>query len=148
MKNSAFIYIVGVVLVSAVAGALYFHFRKRPVPPFDYKHISLLSYEWILNTATAIIRTSNLGQDVEVSLRVLPNLVAKDFFSTADGQVIFEALKLDEKQLNRVIIIMFSGQSVQLTPIVVTYDDLAEDFNDFIPKDKIYVKKIRVKNAN
>lgn len=117
--------------------------------------IDKLSYEYIIKCAHGVL--SNSEPDVltvgNAKLIVMPNKVAQDYyrFTQSKGQHFFIGEKLTDIEIAQMVVVLVSTSDSTEDIIwgrVFIPNELTEDFTDFIPNDKMYVRLISIDSNN
>ena len=108
-----------------------------------------LSYEWILNEAQKVLQDIHFDKDddKDYSLMIMPNKLACDCYDFCEksGKKLLNEDLTDEEKAKMVIVLITTEVDKQvLWGKILIPDELADDFSDFVPNDKIYRKLIIV----
>ena len=111
------------------------------------KHIDALSYEFLVEEAKAMVSKieSDINADSVLTMAVTPNKLALQFLSQSNSSEWLGNIKVteDEKQ-NLVILSIRDTDKILISEILIS-DRILEDYYDFVPDDKIYIKQIVLK---
>lgn len=111
------------------------------------KHIDALSYEFLVEEAKAMVSKieSDINADSVLTMAVTPNKLALQFLSQSNSSEWLGNIKVteDEKQ-NLVILSIRDTDKILISEILIS-DRILDDYYDFVPDDKIYLKQIVLK---
>lgn len=155
MKNSWFYVGVSIAFVCAASYIIYKRFfgadngnaPSDPVRCNRKKHIESLSYEFIVEEAKMIvskIESSEINSSV-LSIAVTPNKLALHFFSQPNSIEWLGDIELTEEEKQKMVILSIMDTDKALFSEILIADRVMDDYYDFVPEDKIYIKKIALK---
>ena len=117
--------------------------------------IDKLSYEYIIKCAHGVLSNSesNALKTGDAKLMVMPNKVAQDYyrFTQRQGQPFFIGEKLTDIETAKMVVVLVSTSDSTEDIIwgrVFVPNELTEDFSDFIPDDKMYIRPISLDANN
>lgn len=111
--------------------------------------IDMLSYEYIIKAVDKAMKNeeTKVGQEGNVKLMVMPNKIAQEYydFTKTQGQPFFTEEEMTEDEKGKMVVVLVTT-SDNLKDIlwgkIFIPNKLAEDFYDFVPDDKLYVRPI------
>lgn len=108
-----------------------------------------LSYEWILNEAQKVLQSNEFNKEGEkkYTLMIMPNKFANDCYDFCEKngkKLLSEDLTAEEKDKMVIVLLSSEEDNDVLWGKILLPDELADDFSDFVPSDKIYKKQINV----
>lgn len=115
---------------------------------FTKKYIATLSYKTLVDEARELVSKldiSQSGSDCIVTMNVLPNKLANDFFNTNKETGAFDYLNLTKDEEDKMVIFSIIQDNKPLVTEVLIPAHINDDYYDVVPEDKIYVKKITLK---
>lgn len=137
----------GIAVVSAVIVVAH---RIRIGSPSQVKKVAIkeLSYEWLLEEAkkmTNDLASKESFQNRLLHLSVLPNQLARDFYASQEGGILFKNMGLTEDEMTKMIILsIHDDQQHVLSCEVIIAEEFCEDYYDYIQKDRVYMKGIKI----
>lgn len=111
------------------------------------KHIDVLSYEFIVEEAKAMVSKidSDINDDSVLSMAVTPNKLALQFLSQSNSAEWLGNIKITEEEKHSLMILSIKDTDKVLLSEILIADRILDDYYDFVPDDKIYIKKIALK---
>lgn len=111
------------------------------------KHIDVLSYEFIVEEAKAMVSKieSDINDDSVLSMAVTPNKLALQFLSQSNSVEWLGNITITEEEKHNLIILSIKDTDKVLLSEILIADRILDDYYDFVPDDKIYIKKIALK---
>lgn len=150
--KSPFWTIGSTICVIVVAAIVYFKYKKNKTIKEDtnddvkIKRIKALSYEYIIDESKQLLKDLSFNGDENLSLSVVPNMKAVEFYNSSEGKHFFSSKELSNEERNKMILLsIMQNNKILITEIIVP-EEINADYYDFVPKDKIYVKKIKLNN--
>lgn len=156
MKNLWFYVGGGIAFVCAASYIIY----KRFFKPYNSggvisnfkdqvlkKHIDVLSYESIVEEAKSMVSKieSDINDDSVLSMAVTPNKLALHFLSQSNSAEWLGNIKITEEEKHNLVILSIKDTDKVLISEILIADRILDDYYDFVPDDKIYIKKIALK---
>lgn len=157
MKNPWFYIGGGIAFVCAASYIFYKRFfnvvivEKDPASPIKCdlkKHIESLSYEYLVEEAKMMVSKlgpTKINDNSVLSLAVVPNKLALQFLAQPNSQEWLGDIEVTEDEKQRMVILSIKDTDKMLLSEILIADWITDDFYDFVPNDKIYVKKIVLK---
>ena len=148
MKNSFFYIGGGVAIIIIVAYLIYKNINRNigETKLFSKKCIDIMSYEYLITETKALLKQldSTKLDNQMLSMNVIPNKLALQFFEMAKEKQLAEKINFTEEEKAKMVILCINSANNVLIGEVLIADKITEDFYDFVPEDKIYIKKISI----
>lgn len=110
------------------------------------KRIETLSYEFLIEEAKMMITkidASEIKNDSVLSMVVVPNKLALQFLSQFNSGAWLENIELTEEEKQKMVVLSIKDtDNVFLSEILIA-NEILDNYYDFVPEDKIYVKKFK-----
>ena len=127
--------------------------KNPPQPSYKYEKVLLekLSYEHIIKCVEQELQKEDVKVGDNANLIVLPNKMAQECFDFAQsqGKPFITEEELTDDDRSKMVMVFITTSSDNMKDIVwgkvFVPNELADDFEDFVPSDKIYMRPIRVK---
>lgn len=110
------------------------------------KHIETLSYEFLVKEAKMVINqidTSKIKSDSVLSMAVIPNKLALQFISQPNSGEWLGKIELTEEEKQKMVILSIRDTDKVLFSEILVASEVMDNYYDFVPDDKIYIKKIK-----
>ena len=158
MKNTLF-YIGGAIAFSIAVGYIIYKqvvktngdnnvsSEDNDTDGFKKKYIKTLSYELLVKEVKSMMQNIDLSQIQEgkvLSMAVTPNKLSQQFFQMPHTKALLKALKITEDEKAKMVILSINAAEKTLVSEVIIADIVTDDYYDFVPDDKIYIKKISI----
>ena len=88
---------------------------------------------------------TKINDNSVLSLAVVPNKLVLQFLSQPNSQEWLGDIEVTEDEKQRMVILSIKDTDKMLLSEILIADRITDDFYDFVPNDKIYVKKIVLK---
>lgn len=114
----------------------------------NIERVQSLSYELILSQSRSLISSWNLADSTCLSLGIMPQSLSIEYLKNLQSKT---SQKVDPSLLSGNVVVTYIQRDTDkkvLDMKVYVAESIANDFNDFVPSDKIYLKKIKIKNAD
>lgn len=120
----------------------------KPIRKFLIETLEKLSYEHIVKCVEQVLQNEDIKEGAQ--LIVMPNKMAQDYYNYAKSQgqpFVTEGELTDDDRLKMVMVFITASDNMKdiVWGKVFVPNALADDFEDFIPCDKIYMRPINVK---
>ena len=111
------------------------------------KHIDALSYEFLVEEAKAMVSKieSHIHPDSVLTMAVTPNKLALQFLSQSNSSEWLGNIKVTEDEKQNLVILSIRDTNKVLISEILISDRILDDYYDFVPDDKIYIKQIVLK---
>ncbi|MEI3469820.1 MAG: hypothetical protein V8Q76_14765 [Bacteroides intestinalis] len=90
------------------------------------------------------IDLSQIQEGKVLSMAVTPNKLSQQFFQMPKTKALLKALKITEDEKAKMVILSINAAEKTLVSEVIIADIVTDDYYDFVPDDKIYIKKISI----
>lgn len=160
MKNPWFYIGCGIAFVTLASCVIYRHLfasedisdeeggddTQNQVGCYQKKHIEALSYEFLVEEAKMLITKideSKIKSDSVLSMAVTPNKLALQFISQPKSIEWLGNIELTEEEKRKMIILSINDTDKVLLSEILIANEVVDNYYDFVPMDKLYIKKIK-----
>ena len=119
------------------------------IPQFEIEPIDRLSYEYIIKLVEKVMQSDETKGKLNgnAKLMVMPNIIALDYyiFTKSKGQPFFTKKELTEDEKSKMIVVLITTSDNLKDSVwgkIFVPNELSDDFHDFIPNDKLYMRPI------
>lgn len=110
------------------------------------KHIETLSYEFLVEEVKMMITqidASKIKSDSVLSMAVTPNKLALQFVTQPNSGEWLGDIELTEEEKQKMVILSIKDTDNVLLSEILVASEVMDNYYDFVPDDKIYIKKIK-----
>lgn len=108
------------------------------------KRIDVLSYEYIIEESKQLLTECSYNKEKRLALSVVPNGKAVEFYNSREGKLFFSSMELSIEDVSKMVLLSIMENDEILTTEIIVPNVTTSDYSDFVHRDKIYIKKIKV----
>lgn len=149
--KSPFAIIGSTLCLIAAAYFVYYNNKKKKKANKDrgnvnttLKRIDVLSYEYIIEESKLLLKECSYNKEKKLALSVVPNGKAVEFYNSPKGKLFFSSMELSIEDVSKMVLLSIMENDEILTTEIIVPNEITSDYFDFVHKDKIYIKKIKI----